>query len=195
MIYYLTHYDRPRVNPSSDIARSVIGDTPVVLLKSTQKAHVLVQRLPQAVDLTGVVRQAADAILASVSQDDVDALDADRMLRSVDHSMMRFLHEVETDITHAGVLVLIDQFDRADALAKNKADRLNLIRSALRRTGRDQTSLGKSTWDVNAWDKVMNTLPLLVTYFSRDWMRTGLGNAHALAYINMAGALTDAPAA
>lgn len=195
-VYYLTHHDRPNVNTNSDLVRQVIGTTPVVLLKSTQKAHMLVQRLPQATDLVTRVTAYAESVLRGVTQDDIDALDADAVLRSVDPTIIRWFHEVETDITHTGVLLLIDQYDRAHQLANDHGVRINLIRSALRITRRNQDTLGKSTWDVAAWDKIIDTLPLLVTYFrGHHWRQSGLGNAHALAYINMVeGLATVTPA-
>jgi hypothetical protein len=192
VIYYLTHYERPNVAMGSDFVRTVIGTAPLVLLKSTQKAHVLTKRLPQAVDLLPVLEKQAEAILDSVTQNDLDAMDADAVLRSVDTNMMSFLRKVQADITHKGILAVIDQYDRAQTLAGTTRDRVFQIRSALRRTVRSQDTLGHSTWDTSLWRTTIDKLPLLTTYFARDYQRTVLGNAHALAYINMAESLTAA---
>jgi hypothetical protein len=191
-IYYVTSYDRPNVNPQNDFTRGVVGDAPLVLLRSTQKAHVLVQRLPQAVNLVTVVKKHAEDVLASVTQDDIDALDAEHVLRSVARTMMAWLREIETDITHTGVLAVIDQYDRASNLVDASHDRVLLIHQALRYAGRSQDTLGRSTWDVAAWDRVINTLPLLTSYFRTDWLRSAMGNNHAVSYINMVGDLTGA---
>lgn len=188
-VYYLTHGEYMHTNEKSDLMKEAIGDSPLVVLKSTQKAEVFTKRVPQAVSARTALGTHAMKVLATVTQDDVDALAASAFYRSINTTIVRFLKSEKAKLTNAGALSMIEQWQKARDLLNDPAvgHRMNLIRSAATAVGKDVHNLGTPTWDTGAWDRFQTGLPLMTTYFDRDWNRTPQGNAHVIAYINMIG--------
>lgn len=182
-VLYLT--DKEWKSISSHRSLLVTGSIPLVVLKPTQKVEVLVKKVPQAKSAHVRMEAYAEELLNGIGQNDIDAVAASSFRLGVGDNIINFLESRKSKITNQTVLKVLGQNRRAKQLQDEASTiRIHQLRIAARFLSRTLDLTGKSELTLKDWEKMISGLPLLTTYFERDWLRTSLGNDHVIDYIN-----------
>jgi hypothetical protein len=184
-ILFLTKDQQDEISGSNPFLAQVVKDETVVFLKATQKAEVLVKKVPLAEDAWPHIVKAAKKTLKSLSQADVDTLATQQWNSGTDNSILSFLEEQRNGITNPVVLDVIDTHKKVRALRSANGGRVQLLREAaafLNTTLDANTS--KSTLTTANYHRMVNGMPLLKIYLARSWDRSNLATQHIVQYIN-----------
>jgi Histidine kinase-, DNA gyrase B-, and HSP90-like ATPase len=174
----------------SPLYHKVTNGHTVVILKASQKASVLIKRVPGADWVTRRMDALAEKILASLTVEDYDTNVAQAFIATSNGMVAEFLTRHRARITNPAVLRGLDERARAEALASSTMslagrERASQVAQAARRTGRNLLSDGKSSFDMAAWNKIKDGLPLLIAYtHPYHHADSPAGDKHAILYVN-----------
>jgi hypothetical protein len=183
-VLYLTADEHNRVGSSSPVLANLSEDNLIVILKPTQKFEVLAKRVKLAEPAMPHIEKLAKDIIASITQDDADAVAAATVLNGIDRDMIRVLTDNEAKVTNPEAIALLATHRRATVLSgSNDHARMSLLRSAARHLG-IPLDTGTPTITLDGYNKITEGLPLLVTYLDRAYRRSSLGDQHVIDYVN-----------
>lgn len=184
-ILYLTAEEEGVISQGNPFLAEVMNKHTVVFLKPTQKAEVLVKRVPVATSALPYIRAVAKKTLKSLSQNDLDTMAATEWNREVSYRLMSFLKEHRNEITNPVVLNVINTNEKALKLRDSQnANRLLLLQQAAVFLGTTLDTSKKTPISLDEYRKVQDGLPLLYIYLNNSYPHTDLGNKHAVSYIN-----------